>query len=214
MVAVGADANYQVCPLPREEEVKIGVLALQGAFEEHIACLNRLKVEAFEVRLPGGLDGLDGLIIPGGESTTMARLMRDYGLTAPLRKLIRNGFPVMGTCAGMIALSRKIADLGAPNLDVMDIDVRRNGFGRQIDSFEADLSIPVIGRKLYHGIFIRAPFIERIGSGVEVLARLADGTAVAARQGNMLALSFHPELTDDLRLHIYFLDMVRNSVKR
>jgi len=199
--------------VPKDVITKIGVLALQGAFEEHIACLDRLRVEASEVRLPGGLDGLNGLIIPGGESTTMARLMRDYGLTAPLRKLIRNGFPVMGTCAGMIALSRKIADLGAPNLDVMDIDVRRNGFGRQVDSFEADLSIPVIGKKSFHGVFIRAPFIEHVGDGVELLARLADGTAVAARQGNMLALSFHPELTDDLRLHIYFLDMVRNSVK-
>jgi len=200
--------------LPKDKVIKIGVLALQGAFEEHIACLNRLKVGSCEVRLPEDLKKLTGFIIPGGESTTMARLMRDYGLTAPLRKLIRSGFPVMGTCAGMIVLSRGAADLGAPALDVMDIDVRRNGFGRQIDSFEADLSIPVIGSKSYHGVFIRAPFIERGGRGVEVLARLADGTAVAARQGNMLALSFHPELTDDLRLHAYFLDMVRNSVKQ
>ena len=200
--------------MPKDKVIKIGVLALQGAFEEHIACLSRLKVESCEVRLPQDLKKLSGLIIPGGESTTMARLMRDYGLTAPLRKLIRNGFPVMGTCAGMIALSRGAADVGAPALDVMDIDVRRNGFGRQIDSFEADLSIPAIGKKSYHGVFIRAPFIERIGTDVKVLARLADGTAVAARQGNMLALSFHPELTDDLRLHAYFLDMVRNSVKR
>jgi 5'-phosphate synthase pdxT subunit len=194
--------------------IRIGVLSLQGAFEEHIDCINRLKVEASEVRLPEDLDGLSGLVIPGGESTTMARLMKDYGLTAPLRKLIRSGFPVMGTCAGMIVLSHKITDVGAPTLDVMDIRVHRNGFGRQIDSFEADLSIPVIGKKPYHGVFIRAPFIERIGSGVEVLACLVDGTAVAARQGNMLALSFHPELTDDLRLHSYFLEIVRNSVKR
>jgi 5'-phosphate synthase pdxT subunit len=190
------------------------VLALQGAFEEHIACLNRLKVGSCEVRLPEDLKKLSGLIIPGGESTTMARLMRDYGLTAPLRKLIRSGFPVMGTCAGMIVLSHKITEVGAPTLEAMDIDVRRNGFGRQIDSFEADLSIPAIGEESYHGVFIRAPFIERIGTGVEVLARLADGAAVAARQGNMIALSFHPELTDDLRLHTYFLDVVRNSVKR
>jgi len=203
-----------VSPLPKDKLIKIGVLALQGAFEEHIACLNCLKVESSEVRLIEDLNGLNGLIIPGGESTTMARLMRDYGLTTPLRKLIRNGFPVMGTCAGMIVLSHKITDVGAPTLDVMDIRVHRNGFGRQIDSFEADLSIPVIGKKAYHGVFIRAPFIESIGSGVEVLARLADSTAVAARQGNMLALSFHPELTSDLRLHAYFLDIVRNSVKR
>jgi 5'-phosphate synthase pdxT subunit len=200
--------------LPKDKVIKIGVLALQGAFEEHIACLNCLKVEVSEVRLTEELNGLNGLIIPGGESTAMARLMRDYGLTAPLRKLIRNGFPVMGTCAGMIVLSHKITDVGAPTLEAMDIRVHRNGFGRQIDSFETDLSIPVIGKKSYHGVFIRAPFIEHVGEGVEVLARLSDGTSVAARQGNMLALSFHPELTNDLRLHAYFLDIVRNSVKR
>lgn len=205
---------FEVGPLPKDSVIKIGVLALQGAFEEHLACLTRLKVEASAVRLPEEFDGLKGLVIPGGESTTMARLMRDYGLTAPLRKLIRSGFPVIGTCAGMIVLSHKIADVGAPTLDVMDIKVHRNGFGRQIDSFETDLSIPIIGKKPYHGVFIRAPFIEHVGSGVEVLARLSDGTAVAARQGNMLALSFHPELTDDLRLHAYFLEIVRNSVKR
>ena len=214
MVDVLANLNYKVSPLPKDSVIKIGVLALQGAFEEHLACLTRLKVEASEVRLPEEFDGLNGLVIPGGESTTMARLMRDYGLTAPLRKLIRNGFPVMGTCAGMIVLSHKIADVGAPTLDAMNIKVHRNGFGRQIDSFETDLSIPVIGKKPYPAVFIRAPFIEHVGDGVEVLARLSDGTAVAARQGNMLALSFHPELTDDLRLHAYFLDMVRNSVKR
>ena len=201
-------------PLPKDSVIKIGVLALQGAFEEHLACLNCLKVEASAVRLQRELQGLDGLIIPGGESTTMARLMRDYGLTALLRKLIRSGFPVMGTCAGMIVLSHKIADVGAPTLDAMDIRVHRNGFGRQIDSFETDLSIPVIGKRPYPAVFIRAPFIEHIGDGVEVLARLSDGTAVAARQGNMLALSFHPELTDDLRLHAYFLEIVRHSVKR
>lgn len=200
--------------MPKDSVVKIGVLALQGAFEEHLSCFNRLNVESSEVRLMEELDGLNGLVIPGGESTTMARLMRDYGLTAPLRKLIKSGFPVMGTCAGMIILSHKIADIGASTLDVMDINVHRNGFGRQIDSFETMLSIPVIGKAPFPAVFIRAPFIERIGHGVEVLARLSDGTAVAARQGNMLALSFHPELSDDLRLHAYFMDMVRNSVKR
>jgi 5'-phosphate synthase pdxT subunit len=203
-----------VSPLPKDSVIKIGVLALQGAFEEHLACLDCLKVKASAVRLPEELDGLDGLVIPGGESTTMARLMRDYGLTAPLRKLIRNGRPVMGTCAGMIILSHKIADVGAPTLDAMDIKVHRNGFGRQIDSFETMLSIPVIGEAPFPAVFIRAPFIEHVGDGVEVLARLSDGTAVAARQGSMLAFSFHPELTDDLRLHAYFLDIVRNSVKR
>jgi len=203
-----------VSPLPKDSVIKIGVLSLQGAFEEHLDCLTRLKVEASAVRLPDELDGLNGLVIPGGESTTMARLMRDYGLTAPLRKLIRSGLPVMGTCAGMIVLSHKIADVGAPTLDAMDIRVHRNGFGRQIDSFETDLSIPVIGKKPYPAVFIRAPFVEHVGDGVEILARLSDGTAVAARQGNLLALSFHPELTADLRLHAYFLEIVRNSVKR
>ena len=200
--------------MPRGSAIKIGVLALQGAFEEHLACLAQLKVEASEVRLQSELQGIDGLVFPGGESTTMARLMRDYGLTAPLRKLIRNGFPVMGTCAGMIVLSHKIADVGAPTLDVMDIVVHRNGFGRQVDSFETDIAIPAIGEPPFHAVFIRAPFIERVGDGVELLARLPDGTIIAARQRNMMALSFHPELTDDLRLHSYFLDIVRSSIKR
>ena len=200
--------------MPRGSAITIGVLALQGAFEEHLACLAQLKVEASEVRLQSELRGLDGLVIPGGESTTMARLMRDYGLAAPLRKLIRNGFPVMGTCAGMIVLSHKIADVGAPTLDVMDIKVHRNGFGRQVDSFETDIAIPAIGKPPFHAVFIRAPFIEHVGDETEVLAHLPDGTIIAARQGNMLALAFHPELTDDLRLHSYFLDIVRSSIKR
>jgi 5'-phosphate synthase pdxT subunit len=148
-----------VSPLPKDNVVKIGVLALQGAFEEHLDCLTRLKVEASEVRLPDELDGLNGLVIPGGESTTMARLMRDYGLTAPLRKLIRSGFPVMGTCAGMIVLSHKIADVGAPTLDAMDIRVHRNGFGRQIDSFETDLNTcnwkETLSRSFYPGAIYR-----------------------------------------------------------
>ena len=200
--------------MPKASAIKIGVLALQGAFEEHLACLAQLKVEASEVRLQSDLQGIDGLIIPGGESTTMARLMRDYGLTVPLRKLIRNGFPVMGTCAGMIILSHKIADVGAPTLDVMDIKVHRNGFGRQVDSFETDIVISAIGKAPFHAVFIRAPFIERVGDGVGVLACLPDGTIIAARQGNLLALAFHPELTGDLRLHSYFLDIVRGSIKR
>jgi 5'-phosphate synthase pdxT subunit len=200
--------------LPRGNAIKIGVLALQGAFEEHLACLDKLKVEASAVRLQSELQGIDGLVIPGGESTTMARLMRDYGLTAPLRKIIRSGLPVMGTCAGMIVLSHKIADVGAPTLDVMDIVVHRNGFGRQVDSFETDIAIPAIGKPPFHAVFIRAPFIERVGDRVEVLARLPNGTIIAARQGNILALAFHPELTGDLRLHSYFLDIVRGSMKR
>ena len=194
---------------------KIGVLALQGAFVEHITLLRHLDVEALPIRLPRELEGLDGLIIPGGESTTVSRLMREYDLSAPLSTLCKGGFPIMGTCAGMILLARKAADInGIQPLEAMDIEVRRNAFGRQVDSFETELKIPVIGKPPFHGVFIRAPYIERAGQGVEVLARLNNGTGVAARQGNMLALAFHPELTDDPRLHSYFLSIVNGDAKR
>jgi len=193
---------------------KIGVLALQGAFVEHIALFRRLDVEAFTVRLPRELEGLDGLVIPGGESTAIGRLMREYDLMAPLSSLCNEGFPIMGTCAGMILLARRVAGINIEPLGAMDIEVRRNAFGRQVDSFETDLEIPAIGEPPFHGVFIRAPFIERAGDDVSVLARLPNGTVVAARQGNMLALAFHPELTDDLRLHSYFLSMVNGDVKR
>lgn len=193
---------------------KIGVLALQGAFAEHITILLLLGVEAVPIRLPRELEGLDGLIIPGGESTTVSRLMREYDLSAPLIDLSSDGFPIMGTCAGMILLARKSAGVnGIQPLEAMDIEVRRNAFGRQVDSFETELKIPVIGEPLFHSVFIRAPYIERAGDGVEVLARLCDGTGVAARQGNMLALAFHPELTDDPRLHSYFLSIVNGDAK-
>ena len=190
---------------------KIGVLALQGAFVEHIALLRRLDVEAFPVRLPRELEGLDGLVIPGGESTTIGRLMKEYDLMTPLRRLAKEGFPMMGTCAGMILLAKQVSGIDVEPLGAMDIAVRRNAFGRQVDSFETDLEIPVIGESPFHAVFIRAPFIESVGDGVEVLARLPDGTGVAARQGNMLALAFHPELTDNLRLHEYFLSIVRGE---
>ena len=193
---------------------KIGVLALQGAFAEHIALLLRLDAEAFPIRLPRELEGLDGLVIPGGESTAISKLMGEYDFMTPLSRLCSEGFPIMGTCAGMILLSKKMVDLGVEPLGAMDIEVRRNAFGRQVDSFEADLEIPAIGEPRFHGVFIRAPFIQRAGDGVAVLARLPDGSAVAARQGYMLALAFHPELTDDLRLHSYFLSMVNGDVNR
>jgi len=193
---------------------KIGVLALQGAFAEHIALLLRLDAEAFPIRLPRELEGLDGLVIPGGESTTISKLMGEYDFMTPLSRLCNEGFPIMGTCAGMILLSKKMVDLGVEPLGAMDIEVRRNAFGRQVDSFEADLEIPAIGEPRFHGVFIRAPFIQRAGDGVAVLARLPDGSAVAARQGYMLALAFHPELTDDLRLHSYFLSMVNGDANR
>ncbi len=188
--------------------MRIGVLASQGAFAEHIAILRCLEVEALPVRLPRELVGLDGLIIPGGESTSISKLMLDYRLVNEIRNLARNGLPIFGTCAGMILLAIKISDSDVEPLGVMDITVRRNAFGRQRESFETELSIPVLGERLFPGVFIRAPLIEEEDSGVEIIARLADGVSVAARQGRLLASAFHPELTDDLRFHQYFLDIV------
>ncbi len=188
--------------------MKIGVLALQGAFAEHIATLRQLKVEAVPVRLPPELMGLDGLIIPGGESTSISRLMLDYDLMDEMRSLIKNGLPVLGTCAGMILLAESTGDPRVKPLGVMNITVGRMAFGRQRDSFEADLLIPALGDKPFPGVFIRAPAIEQAGSGVEVLTRLNGGTIVAARQGKLLVAAFHPELTDDLRFHQYFLDIM------
>ncbi|MHB8645815.1 MAG: pyridoxal 5'-phosphate synthase glutaminase subunit PdxT [Thermomicrobiales bacterium] len=184
----------------------IGVLALQGAFIEHVHALERLGVEAREVRLPGDLDGLDGLIMPGGESTTIGKLMVQYRLDEPIRARARAGFPIWGTCAGMILLAKDIGGLRQPLIGVMDIVVERNAFGRQLDSFEADLAIPAIGAEPFPTVFIRAPLIHAVSGETEVLARLADGRIVAAREGNLLATSFHPELTHDDRLHRYFVD--------
>ena len=187
--------------------MRIGVLASQGAFAEHIAMLRQLEVEALPIRLLQELKGLDGLVIPGGESTSISKLMRDYDLMNEVRNLARNGLPVLGTCAGMILLASEIADSDIEPLRIMDIAVRRNAFGRQRDSFEAELSIPVLGEKSFLGIFIRAPIIVRANKEVEILAKLG-GTSVAVRQGKLLASAFHPELTDDLRFHQYFLDIV------
>ena len=193
--------------------MKIGVLASQGAFAEHITVLHRLEVDASPVRLPKQLIGLDGLIIPGGESTSISKLILDYKLTDEIRKLAKNGLPLFGTCAGMILLASSISDSGIETLGVMDITVRRNAFGRQKDSFETPLSIPVLGEKPFPGVFIRAPIIEQANSQVEILARLANGTGVAARQGKLLVSAFHPELTTDLRFHQYFLDIVAGHNK-
>ena len=189
--------------------VRIGVLALQGAFREHMEVLSRMGVEAREVRLPGDLEGLDGLIIPGGESTTIGRLMETFGLVAPLKGLAEEGLPMFGTCAGLIILARVVVGYDAqPILGVMDIAVRRNALGRQVDSFEADLSIPALGEPPFPGVFIRAPVIAEVGPAVEVLARLPEGTPCAAREGARLVCAFHPELTADGRFHAYFLRMV------
>ncbi len=188
--------------------MRIGVLASQGAFAEHIAVLRQLEVDTVPVRLPRQLVGLDGLIIPGGESTSISKLMLDYNLMSEIRNLARNGLPILGTCAGMILLANQISDMIIEPVGVMSIKVRRNAFGRQKDSFETELSIPALGEKPFPGIFIRAPAIEQANSNVEIVARLADGTSVAARQGKLLACAFHPELTDDLRFHKYFLNIV------
>ena len=186
----------------------IGVLALQGDFREHREAMERLHVPTSEVRLPRDLTGLDGLIIPGGESTTILRLMLTSGLLDTLRQYGAQGFPMWGTCAGMILLAKRLDETGIPALQVMDMTVRRNAFGRQVDSFEADLAIPILGNDPFHAVFIRAPIIEDVGPAVEILARLPDGTPVAARERRLLATAFHPELTSDLRLHRLFLDQL------
>ena len=188
--------------------MKIGVLALQGAFAEHITVLHRLEVETLPVRLPHQLVGLDGLIIPGGESTTITSLMLSYNLRTEISRMVENGLPVLGTCAGMILLASKVSGNSVETIKAMDIEVRRNAFGRQTESFETDLSIPVLGEKPFPGVFIRAPFIEKVGNSVEVLSRLPDGTIVAARQGKLLVSAFHPELTGDDRFHNYFLEII------
>jgi pyridoxal 5'-phosphate synthase pdxT subunit len=185
---------------------KVGVLALQGAFVEHAAILHQLGVEAPLVRLVNELEGLDGLIIPGGESTTIARLMLEYELMDKIKRLAQEGFPLMGTCAGMVLLSKRASDLNFEPIGAIDIEVRRNAFGRQVDSFETDILIPALGNPPFHCIFIRAPFIEKAGPEVEILAKLPDGTGIAARQGKIIVSAFHPELTPDLRFHRYFLN--------
>jgi len=188
--------------------MKIGVLAIQGDFAEHIVMLKRLGVETAEVRLPAHLAGLDGLIMPGGESTTIGKLAVDFDLLDPLRAFGKD-HAVWGTCAGAIFLS-KDARRSQPLLGIMDITVQRNAFGRQVDSFEADLPIPQLGEGgPYHAIFIRAPIIESVHDAASVLSSLPDGRIVAAQQGRLLATSFHPELTEDLRFHQYFLSLVQ-----
>jgi 5'-phosphate synthase pdxT subunit len=192
--------------------MKIGVLAIQGDFAEHIVMLKRLGVETAEVRLPRHLDGLDGLIMPGGESTTIGKLSADFGLLEPLREFGKS-HAVWGTCAGAIFLSKDI-HRSQPLLGLMDITVARNAFGRQVDSFEADLEVAALNQATqtsvpYHAIFIRAPIIESVNGDAKVLSSLPDGRIVAAQQGKLLATSFHPELTGDTRFHEYFLSLTK-----
>jgi 5'-phosphate synthase pdxT subunit len=190
--------------------MKIGVLALQGDFAEHITMLKRLNVETMEVRLPEHLKGLDGLIIPGGESTTIGKLAVDFGLLEPLRQFGQR-HAMWGTCAGAIFLSKDVSR-NQPLLGLMDIKVARNAFGRQVDSFEADLDVPELKKATnsktpYHAVFIRAPIIESVEGDVKIIASLPDKRIVAAQQGHLLATSFHPELTRDTRFHEYFLSL-------
>lgn len=184
----------------------VGVLALQGAFREHAAAVARLGAEAREVRQLKDMSGIDAMIIPGGESTTIGKLLVEWDMLDPLRERIEKGMPVYGSCAGLILLCREIENSNQPRLGVLDATVRRNAFGRQVDSFETDLEMPELGPPPFPAVFIRAPVLIGVGPKVRVLANVR-GQAVAVRQDNVLATSFHPELTPDVRLHRYFLEM-------
>jgi 5'-phosphate synthase pdxT subunit len=197
--------------------VNIGVLALQGDVREHLSALAESDVLARPVRRPEELAGVDALVLPGGESTAISNLAVTFGLLDPIRKRIADGMPVYGSCAGMIMLAEKVLD-GRPDQESfqgIDMTVRRNAFGRQVDSFEAPVTIDEVDGGDFHAIFIRAPWVEEVGEDVRVLGRVADGPAagriVAVRQGNLLATAFHPELTGDLRVHRYFVEMVRQA---
>ncbi|HET7676312.1 MAG TPA: pyridoxal 5'-phosphate synthase glutaminase subunit PdxT [Candidatus Limnocylindrales bacterium] len=181
--------------------MRIGVLALQGAFAEHLDVLRQIGVDGVPVRLPSDLDGVSGLIMPGGESTTLRKLIDRWGLRQPIAELAASGAPIFGTCAGMILLSRRIVDGDAPVFPLLDVSVKRNAFGRQLDSFEADVAVPVLGDQPVHGVFIRAPVVEDVGPAADVLARLDDGRVVAVRQRNVIATAFHPELAGETRFH-------------
>jgi len=193
---------------------RIGVLALQGAVREHVAAIRDVGAEPVEVRLPRDLVDLDALVLPGGESTTMRKLIDEYGLREPILSLARTGTPLLGTCAGMILLADRIADGDEPYFALLDIEVRRNGYGRQLDSFEADLSAPALGEAPLHGVFIRAPLVTVVGSRAEVLAADPDGRPVAVRQGRVLATAFHPELTGDRRLHRLLVELIGERAGR
>ena len=193
---------------------KVGVLAIQGDFLEHRLMIEGLGVDAPEVRLGKDLSGLDGLVIPGGESTTIVQLLDIFDMRNTVVGLVREGLPVWGTCAGMIVLADRLTDHRPEPLHLMDIEVSRNAFGSQVDSFEANLDVDGISDTPFHGVFIRAPVVNAVGQGVKVLARLADGRPVAVRENDMLATAFHPELTGDSRVHELFLNIVRGAKER
>jgi 5'-phosphate synthase pdxT subunit len=198
----------------------IGVLALQGDVREHLAALRAAGAEPVTVRRPEELAGVDGLVVPGGESTTMAKLADRFGLLGPLRDAVRDGLPVYGSCAGMIMLADRVLDAPADQQTVggLDVVVRRNAFGRQVDSFETEVAVEGVPGEPVHAVFIRAPWVEEVGPGVEVLGRVvggaADGKIVAVRQGRLVATSFHPELTGDSRVHALFVELVRAARAR
>jgi 5'-phosphate synthase pdxT subunit len=187
---------------------RIGVLALQGAVREHVEAIRDVGGQPVTVRLPEDLAGLDALILPGGESTTMRKLIDRYGLREPILAMARAGAPMLGTCAGMILLADRLTDGEEPILGLLDVAVQRNAYGRQLDSFEADVELPAIGPDPVHGVFIRAPVVADVGPGVEVLARDPEGRPIAVRQGRVLATAFHPELTGDRRLHRLLLELI------
>jgi len=201
--------------LTEERGPKVGVLALQGDFREHIAVLRGLGADAVPVRRPEELEEIGGLVIPGGESSVMDKLSRAFGLAEPLRDAIAGGLPVYGTCAGLIMLADRILDgiAGQQTLGGLDVAVRRNAFGSQVDSFETDLDIPALGDEPMHAVFIRAPIVESVGGKATALARVDDGRVVAVEQGNLLGTSFHPEITGDTRFHQYFLQRVRDVAR-
>jgi 5'-phosphate synthase pdxT subunit len=204
---------------PRHQDrPTIGVLALQGDVREHLAALREHGVDASTVRRPEELAGVDGLVLPGGESTTIVKLARIFDLLEPLRARIKEGLPVYGSCAGMILLADRVDEGGSPLEETfggIDMTVRRNAFGRQVDSFEEDVDVAGLAGGPVHAVFIRAPWVQEVGPGAEPIGRVSTGEAagriVAVRQGNLLATSFHPELTGDGRIHAYFCDLVRNS---
>jgi len=190
---------------------RVGVLCVQGSFAEHIASLTRLGAAVTEVRLPSQLEGIDALVIPGGESTTFLKLIDVFSLREPLQHAILDGLPVLATCAGVVILSSKISSHSMTPLGLLDIEVSRNAFGRQVESFEEDLTIEGIPGPAFRGVFIRAPIIQSCGKKATVLSRIHDGVIVACRQDNILATSFHPEFVPDLRVHQYFLRMVNDA---
>tara|TARA_B100001146_G_C16142363_1_gene417347 strand:+ start:331 stop:912 length:582 start_codon:yes stop_codon:yes gene_type:complete len=191
--------------------VRVGVLAVQGAFIEHSHALERVGLQSVEIRLPEQLDHVDGLIIPGGESTTIVQLIDIYKFRDSLKAKSNNGFPIWGTCAGMIVMASQLTDKRPDPLKLMDIVVTRNAFGRQVDSFEADINVAGMNDGPFRAVFIRAPIVTKVGRDVEILSQLDNGNAVAVRQENLLATAFHPELTNDSRMHLLFAKMIEDS---